>query len=382
MALDNGLHILIGAYRETLRLIEKVSARDGTADCCAYRSICTCSENSVCARADLPAPLHLATGLLCATGAQLRRALARGAVHGAAASDQLPARARHHRDALLDRFKQGPEARRYLWEPLCVSALNTPPAQASAQVFLNVLRDSLNGTRADSELLLPAVDLCTLFPGTGGALRRGARAARCVTGCAGGSGDAQTAASWRSPAHRAARRSPTSICALPPYRVPEVLGGVPEARPRAGHDFSAALRADLFRLSAVSGRCSAAAADGRSRRRTRAVAVRPRQAVRASRADRRGHQRTRVASGARSGRAGCGSSRRAADSTSRGLPATRCGARSSPRSAPRSRAWSGVQRPEQRTPVPGLLSRRRLYCQRLSRHARSPRCAAGSRALE
>ncbi len=52
----------------------------------------------------------------------------------------------------------------YLWRPLCVSALNTPPEQASAQVFANVLRDSLAGGRGASDLLLPRVDLSRLFP--------------------------------------------------------------------------------------------------------------------------------------------------------------------------------------------------------------------------
>jgi squalene-associated FAD-dependent desaturase len=61
--------------------------------------------------------------------------------------------------------RQQPDAvSRYLWNPLCVSALNTPPGQASAQIFLNVLRDSFNGSRADSDLLLPATDFSQLFP--------------------------------------------------------------------------------------------------------------------------------------------------------------------------------------------------------------------------
>src|SRR5213075_2312376 len=51
-----------------------------------------------------------------------------------------------------------------LWEPLCVSALNTPVAQADAQVFVNVLRDAFFGTRADSDLLVPVVDLSALLP--------------------------------------------------------------------------------------------------------------------------------------------------------------------------------------------------------------------------
>ena len=52
----------------------------------------------------------------------------------------------------------------YLWAPLCISALNTPPEKASAQVFLHVLRDGLNADRAGSDLLIARVDLSALFP--------------------------------------------------------------------------------------------------------------------------------------------------------------------------------------------------------------------------
>jgi squalene-associated FAD-dependent desaturase len=51
-----------------------------------------------------------------------------------------------------------------MWRPLCLAALNTPPERASAQVFLNVLRDSLGARRAASDMLLPRVNLTELFP--------------------------------------------------------------------------------------------------------------------------------------------------------------------------------------------------------------------------
>jgi squalene-associated FAD-dependent desaturase len=47
---------------------------------------------------------------------------------------------------------------------LCIAALNTPIHKASAQVLLNVLRDSLNRSRADSDMLLPHIDFTALFP--------------------------------------------------------------------------------------------------------------------------------------------------------------------------------------------------------------------------
>ena len=51
-----------------------------------------------------------------------------------------------------------------LIEPLCVSALNTPVGQASGEVFLRVLRDSLAGGPGASHLLLPRTDLGALWP--------------------------------------------------------------------------------------------------------------------------------------------------------------------------------------------------------------------------
>jgi squalene-associated FAD-dependent desaturase len=65
---------------------------------------------------------------------------------------------------LLEQYGQDVDLTLKLWEPLCIAALNTPVHKASAQVLLNVLRDSLSRTRADSDMLLPRLDFTTLFP--------------------------------------------------------------------------------------------------------------------------------------------------------------------------------------------------------------------------
>ncbi len=49
-------------------------------------------------------------------------------------------------------------------DPLCVSALNTPADRASGQVFLRVLKDALFGVPGGADLLLPRVNLGDLFP--------------------------------------------------------------------------------------------------------------------------------------------------------------------------------------------------------------------------
>jgi squalene-associated FAD-dependent desaturase len=94
---------------------------------------------------------------------------------------------------LLDERGQSGTLRIHLWEPLCVSALNTPVQSASAQIFANVLRDGLTGVRKASDLLIARTDLGRLFPepaaryveARGGAIKLGEpvrRIARVPTG--------------------------------------------------------------------------------------------------------------------------------------------------------------------------------------------------------
>ena len=228
VALDNGLHILIGAYREALRLIAKVS---GAPDAGLLRQpldLHVLGEFRLRAPA-LPAPLHLAAGLLRAQGLSLGER-----VRAARFMTQLrAARFTLDRDStvaeLLARFHQTGAAARHLWESLCTSALNTPPQRASAQVFLNVLRDTLDGQREDSELLLPIVNFSAMFPEPAAAYveRNGGRV---LTG---------TPVSWvvADGAQLVVQTSAGAqtfsqvVCALPPYRVPEVLARLPEIAP-------------------------------------------------------------------------------------------------------------------------------------------------------
>ena len=65
---------------------------------------------------------------------------------------------------LLAQHRQPGNLIDHLWQPLTISALNTPLSDASAQVFANVLRDSLASNREASDLLLPCIDLTALFP--------------------------------------------------------------------------------------------------------------------------------------------------------------------------------------------------------------------------
>jgi squalene-associated FAD-dependent desaturase len=179
MTVDNGAHILVGAYTETLRLMTLVGAPAN-----ALLRLPLHLEfpgrfrlHAPC----LPAPLHLAWALLNARGLLWKEKVA--ALRFMRALDK--ARFRLPRDITVRQLlaNQPPALRRFLWEPLCLAALNTPATIASAQVFLNVLRDSLAAGRAASDLLLPATDFSALFPepatryveAHGGSVRRSTR---------------------------------------------------------------------------------------------------------------------------------------------------------------------------------------------------------------
>jgi squalene-associated FAD-dependent desaturase len=112
----------------------------------------------------LPAPLHLALALLRANG------LARADKLAMARFSTTARWLGWHLDTdcsvaeLLARYDQTERLYRLMWRPLCLAALNTAPEQASANVFLAVLRDSLGAGRAASDMLLPRADLSALFP--------------------------------------------------------------------------------------------------------------------------------------------------------------------------------------------------------------------------
>jgi squalene-associated FAD-dependent desaturase len=185
IALDNGQHVLLGAYRQTLALIDAMH-RAGDGGRLLHRMPLTLRSFGERLRDEIEltasnarAPLHLAGGVLRAKGLSWRERL------GLLADfRQLtrPAAGLLADEAVTSRFSATPRrAFAQVWQPLCLAALNTPPERASANTFAHVLRSALGGTARDSDLLVPAVDLSACFPDAaarfveahGGAVRRG-----------------------------------------------------------------------------------------------------------------------------------------------------------------------------------------------------------------
>ncbi len=218
LALDNGAHILVGAYRETLRLMQLVGA---PVDALQRQPLHLDFPGQFRLRApNLPAPWHLAWALATARGLTWpeRFAAVRFMRHLKNKRFRLPiddtvATLLEHQPATL---------RRLLWGPLCLAALNTPPAEASAQVFAHVLRDSLAARRDASDLLLPRQDLSAVLPepaarwieARGGTVRRGQRIGRIA---------------WRDDRYHLDAHGPYDqvIVAVAPQHVARLIGGLP-----------------------------------------------------------------------------------------------------------------------------------------------------------
>ena len=169
--LDNGQHILLGAYQDTLALMRTVGVHPEdvllrlpldlrTADGLGFRLTASSGRRFV----HLSASWKLLLGVADAKG---WRAVDKWRLILACWRWQM---ADFNCDAtwtvahLCEVSQLTPQVVQGLIEPLCLSALNMPLSRASAAVFLRVLHDAMFLAAGSSDLLIPKVDLGALFP--------------------------------------------------------------------------------------------------------------------------------------------------------------------------------------------------------------------------
>jgi len=165
---DNGQHILLGAYHATLALLHKVGVNEQQAFLRLPLQINMQSSHAqslfnLKSAHYLPAPLHMLIALLGCKGLSFKQRFA-------ALKFMLRLKKTHYlinHDQPLEQFlhaqQQTDQLIHMLWEPLCLAALNTPVAIASTRIFLNVLRDTFNGGKSDGDFLLPRMDLSQII---------------------------------------------------------------------------------------------------------------------------------------------------------------------------------------------------------------------------
>lgn len=168
---DNGQHLFMRAYTETLAFLGRL----GTADRVAFEprlEVTMAGPDGRRARLAcpaLPAPLHLLAGLLrfegvpagarlhlARAGLAMARAARRGEEAGAALEGVTV-------DAWLRTLGQPPEARRVFWDPLTLATLNDAPEVVSARWLLAVVRRAFVGPRGAGDLGFAETGLSDLY---------------------------------------------------------------------------------------------------------------------------------------------------------------------------------------------------------------------------
>jgi squalene-associated FAD-dependent desaturase len=167
-SVDNGQHVMMGCYAETLKFLERI----GTRGQLVYQSRLEIEMRELDGRrgtlrtARLPGPMHMSAAVM-RYGLLTRRERMSAMVAGL----RLLRMHRYDRARLgdatvatvMDVLGQGERARRCFWYPLAIATLNEDPHLASAALLAEVLKRAFFGRRMDSAFVYSRVGLSDLY---------------------------------------------------------------------------------------------------------------------------------------------------------------------------------------------------------------------------
>lgn len=164
MVIDYGQHILMGCYQATRDFLARVDALDKVllqpTLTLQYRTLDGEQYTFECSKG--PSPLHFIGGLLrfpCIRWHEIPRFV----------SLWWSAHSLEHQaqdctvDEWLSVLKQPSSGRTYLWDVLCLGAMNNHPQNVSAAMFARIIRTIFSPPRENSSLMIPCVPLSELF---------------------------------------------------------------------------------------------------------------------------------------------------------------------------------------------------------------------------
>ncbi|MDH5393816.1 MAG: hydroxysqualene dehydroxylase HpnE [Gammaproteobacteria bacterium] len=166
--LDNGQHLMLGAYSEMLALMKLIGIDENDVFKRKNQHLKLLNGRTLQTVIDLklpalPAPFNLLSGLLFSKGLTLREKLSVLYRFDKLLKKQLTAAEDR---SVEDWLKNAglPHAYLSLLNALCLAAMNTPAEKASALSFQNVLNETFNGKNGSTDLLIPAVNLGHVLP--------------------------------------------------------------------------------------------------------------------------------------------------------------------------------------------------------------------------
>ena len=165
---DNGQHVLMGCYHETLDFLAKIGTRDRLI---VHRDLEIemldgDGRSAHLRTAALPGPFHMVTGLLRYThlGVAERISAVRAGMTMMFMRRFAPERLKRMTVAeFMVMSRQGSQARRAFWYPLAIATLNEQPEIASAALLAEVMKRAFFSRRKDAAFLYPTVGLSELY---------------------------------------------------------------------------------------------------------------------------------------------------------------------------------------------------------------------------
>jgi hydroxysqualene dehydroxylase len=165
---DNGQHVLMGCYTETLDFLDRIGATKNLVfhPDLEIEMLDRGGAGAMLKTAHLPGPFHMSAGLLRyrhLTIGQRLRVLTGGL--------KLLAMQRRHRSALekmtvaqlMDLLGQSERARQAFWYPLSIATLNDEPEVSSAALLAEVLQRAFFSKRSASAFVYSRVGLSDLY---------------------------------------------------------------------------------------------------------------------------------------------------------------------------------------------------------------------------
>lgn len=171
---DNGQHILMGCYRETFDFLRRIGASSHVRvqPSLAVPTIDTDGSYSVLSCPPLPPPWHLVGAVIEWDALAWRDRLSILGVGPAVRTEQRRLRGATARlasspeETVENWLIRNGQRRRLcdmLWHPLALAALNQPPHEAAAPIFVRVLAEMFGPDPAAASIAFPAVPLEVMY---------------------------------------------------------------------------------------------------------------------------------------------------------------------------------------------------------------------------
>lgn len=162
ICVDNGQHLMLGAYTHMLALMNTVGVDAG--DVFLRQNLrlnvqCLDGSQLDLQAPNLPAPIHLLVAFLRCKGLSFKEKLTGLLSMDKLMKQKLSIEQDCSVQEMLTRCKVPQNVQNKLQIPLCIAALNTQPEHASARVFIAVLNEAFKTNRAASDLLIATKDL-------------------------------------------------------------------------------------------------------------------------------------------------------------------------------------------------------------------------------